>query len=79
MSQNQSPFQVYVSTWWTKEDAETKHHEIVRKWNKMSMFEQSQYIEAARNKNMSIKHQEYSRFNSPSSHLMLLESNIVNL
>ena len=50
MSHSQSPFQVYVETWWTKEEAKTKHHEIVRRWNKMSMSEQSQYYEAARNK-----------------------------
>ena len=50
MSQNKSPFQVYVETWWTKEEVETKHHEIVRKWNKMSMSEQSQYYEAVKNK-----------------------------
>ena len=48
MSQTLSPFQLYVSTWWTKEEAETKHHEIVRSWNKLTMSEQSQYFEAAR-------------------------------
>ena len=52
MSQALSPFQVYASTWWTKEEAETKHHEIVRSWKRLTMSQRSHYVEAARNKKL---------------------------
>lgn len=50
MSQSKSPFQVYVETWWTKEEAEKQHHQIVRKWKNLTMSEKSQYKEASKNK-----------------------------